>query len=148
MIDCLCPFLLYPFYIRLNSVCNANLFLSYYRHSMFHCSFRKLFKVCSLLSKNIITARKRSLRRLCFHRCLSVHMGGLCPGGGGSLSRGWGFLYRGVLCPGGPLSRGRSLSRGMSLSRGGVSPCKVIRVSTHTTRYTLARLIINKDRPV
>ena len=25
--------------------------------------------------------------------------------------------------------------------------CKVIRVSTHTTRYTLARLIINKDRP-
>ena len=26
----------------------------------------------------IITARKRSLRRLCFYRCLSVHMGGAC----------------------------------------------------------------------
>ena len=26
-------------------------------------------------------------------------------------------------------------------------PCKVICVSMHTTRYTLARLIINKDRP-
>ena len=25
--------------------------------------------------------------------------------------------------------------------------CKVIRISMHTTRYTLARLIINKDRP-
>ena len=32
-------------------------------------------------SSNIITAPKRSLRRLCFHRCLSVHRGGLCPGG-------------------------------------------------------------------
>ena len=32
----------------------------------------------------IITARKRSLRRLCFYRCLSVHTGGcawLLPGG-------------------------------------------------------------------
>ena len=40
---------------------------------------------------SIITARKRSLRRLCFHRWLSVHRGGLglCMGGlhpGGSLS--------------------------------------------------------------
>ena len=26
-----------------------------------------------------IIARKRSLRRLCFHRCLSVHRGGVCP---------------------------------------------------------------------
>ena len=25
---------------------------------------------------HIFTARKRSLRRLCFYRCLSVHMGG------------------------------------------------------------------------
>ena len=34
----------------------------------------------------VITARKRSLRRLCFYRCLSVHRGGACvvaPGGGG-----------------------------------------------------------------
>ena len=28
------------------------------------------------LRQPIITARKRSLRRLCFHRCLSVHRGG------------------------------------------------------------------------
>ena len=29
-----------------------------------------------------------------------------------------------------------------------MSKCKVICVSTHTTRYTLAHLIINKDRPI
>ena len=50
----------------------------------------------------IITSRKWSLRRLCFHRCLSVHGGlSLCPGSlcpGGSLSRG--SLSRGGLCPG------------------------------------------------
>ena len=28
--------------------------------------------------KLIITPCKRSLRRLCFHRCLSVHGGGVC----------------------------------------------------------------------
>ena len=47
------------------------------------------------LNVTIITARKRSLRRLCFHRCLSVHRGrglSLCSGGG--------------LCPGGSLSMG------------------------------------------
>ena len=27
----------------------------------------------------VITARKRSLRKLCFHRCLSVHRRGVCP---------------------------------------------------------------------
>ena len=75
----------------------------------------------------IITTRKRSLRRLCFHRCLSVQrrgslssqvsVRGLCPGGicpGGSVSRG-------CLCPGGYLSSGGgSLSRG-SLSGGSMS---------------------------
>ena len=30
-------------------------------------------------SPMIFTARKRSLRRLCFQRCLSVHRGGVCP---------------------------------------------------------------------
>ena len=40
----------------------------------------------------IFTAHKRSLRRLCFHRCLSVH--------GGSLSRG--SLSKGGLCQGKP----------------------------------------------
>ena len=38
----------------------------------------------SYLLINIFTARKRSLRRLCFYRCLSVHRGGVrgCSQGG------------------------------------------------------------------
>ena len=49
-----------------------------------------------------ITARKQSLRRLCFYRCLSVHRGGMhgcsrgacmvAPGGGGAC----------MVCSGGP----------------------------------------------
>ena len=64
-----------------------------------------------------VTARKRSLRRLCFHRCLSVHSGGVlgfCPGGlslGGSLSGG--VSVRGVSAQG-------ALSGGGSLSMGGL----------------------------
>ena len=87
-----------------------------------------------------VTARKRSLGTLCFHRCFSVHkgggslsggrgsvQGGLCVGSlypGVSLSRGilskgvsvWGGLCPGGLCPRESLSGG-SLSRGV-LSRG------------------------------
>ena len=55
----------------------------------------------------IFTARKQSLRRLCFHRCLSVRLsmrGGLCPEGlcpvGWSLFRGI-SVQGGGLCPGG-----------------------------------------------
>ena len=47
----------------------------------------------------IITACKRSLRRLCFYRCLSVHMGGACmvaPGGHAWLSWGVCMVARGV----------------------------------------------------
>ena len=36
-----------------------------------------IFRRCC--PKNIFTVRERSLRRLCFHRCLSVHRGGGCP---------------------------------------------------------------------
>ena len=45
----------------------------------------------------IITARKRSLRRLCFYRCLSVHSGGMHSWGGGRawLGRGCAWLGRG-----------------------------------------------------
>ena len=67
----------------------------------------------------IITARKQSLQRLCFHRCLSAHGGSLSGGGvlskrEGSLSKGDGSLSRGVcvqggLCPGGSLSGGGGL---------------------------------------
>ena len=55
----------------------------------------------------IFTARKQSLRRLCFHRCLSVHgegslrvsvqWRGLCSGG--SLFREGGLCPGGGLCP-------------------------------------------------
>ena len=51
----------------------------------------------------IFTARKRSLGRLCFHRCLSVHRGGLCPGGVLCLG---GVSVQGGLCLGESLSRG------------------------------------------
>ena len=46
-----------------------------------------------------ITARKRSLRRLCFYRCLSVHRGGACMVAGGVHA----WLLRGacVVAPGG-----------------------------------------------
>ena len=59
------------------------------------------------LTKILATARKRSLRRLCFHRCLSVHRG---PGGV-SVQRG---VCLGGLCPEGSLSRG-CLSGGVSV---------------------------------
>ena len=64
----------------------------------------------------IFTARKQSLRRLCFHRCLSDHRwgvpGGLCPGGS---------LSGGDLCPGGSLSGGDLCPEGVSV-RGGICP--------------------------
>ena len=47
-------------------------------------------KMRTLAVRTVITARKRSLRRLCFYRCLSVH-GGACMGGvwqGGVHDRG------------------------------------------------------------
>ena len=72
--------------------------------------------------ENITTVCKRSLRRLCFHRCLSVHRGSLCPGE--SLSKGvsvLGFSVQEGLCQEGSLSR-ESLSGGLcpwgSQSRG------------------------------
>ena len=34
------------------------------------------------LAEAVITARKRSLRRLCFYTCVSVHRGGACVAGG------------------------------------------------------------------
>ena len=47
--------------------------------------WKRLSELCMLMLCNIITARKRSLRRLCFHRCLSVHGGdawrGACVAG-------------------------------------------------------------------
>ena len=63
---------------------------------------------------SFITARKQGLQRLCFHRCLSVHRGGLCPDG----------LCLGGLCPGRSLPGGlcpvESLSRTVSVQGEGV----------------------------
>ena len=42
----------------------------------------------------IVTARKRSLRRLCFYRCLSVHRGGVC----GCSQGGHAWLLAGGAC--------------------------------------------------
>ena len=47
----------------------------------------------------IITARKRRLRRLCFHRCLSVHGGGGRAWRGGV--RGRGRAWQGACMAGG-----------------------------------------------
>ena len=61
----------------------------------FPYSFEKpmvLKQLEKLFWKALITARKRSLRRLCFHRCLSVH-----GGEGWSLSSG--VSVSGGLCP-------------------------------------------------
>ena len=72
----------------------------------YHCSLLcKLFKPNTFICLRIFTARKRTLRRLCFRRCLSVYRGGV------SVS------VQGSLCPGGPLSMGELCPRG-SLSRG------------------------------
>ena len=45
------------------------------------------------------TARKRSLRRLCFHRCLSVHGGGPCVAGGACMAGG--HVWQRGMWPGG-----------------------------------------------
>ena len=57
-------------------------------------------------SFDIITARKRSLRRLCFYRCLSVHMGG-----GGACVAG-GHAWQGGVCGGGCVWWGEVRGRG------------------------------------
>ena len=74
------------------------------------------------LADRFITARKRSLRRLCFYRCLSVHRGGgvLHPGGGFSIG-------------GGSPSRGGSPSGGGVLHPGGGSPSGQCAGGTHPT---------------
>ena len=73
--------------------------------------------------QNIFTARKRSLQRYCFHRCLCVHSGGLCPGRGVSVQGGGSLSREGGLCPGGVSVRG-SLSREGGLYPGGGGLCQ------------------------
>ena len=63
-------------YIRCYVRCSAD---DIYLSSTLHFSFCTMYRNCLF-----ITARKRSLRRLCFYRCLSVH------GGGGVCGCSWG----------------------------------------------------------
>ena len=89
---------------------------------------------------HLITARKRSLRRLCFYRCLSVHRGGVRGCSGGVCMVAWGAcmvaLGGCMVAPGGCawLLRGcvwllwggvHGCSRGgmRGCSRGGVHGC-------------------------
>ena len=54
-------------------------------------SWAALGPACNEFGYNvqIINARKQSLRRLCFHRCLSVHMGACMGGGMCGRGRAW-----------------------------------------------------------
>ena len=65
---------------KISSFINKGIILGYGRTLQLHFGFCIRFclqghPICEI---HIITARKRSLRRLCFHRCLSVHRGGIC----------------------------------------------------------------------
>ena len=89
-------------------------------HVHFSCSQADfvLGQIPSSTSFQFITARKRSLRRLYFHRCLSVHGGSWALSDGVSMSQS---LSRVGLCSrmgGESLSMvGRSLPGGVALSR-------------------------------
>ena len=59
---------------------------------------------------HIFTAHKRSLRRLCFYTCLSVHGGGACMAGAACMARG-GCAWQGAcmvrgMCGGGACMAG------------------------------------------
>ena len=77
----------------------------------------------------IITARKRSLRRLCFYRRVSVHRGGVCVVGGhawllGGVCGCWGGGMHG--CWGACMvasQRGHVWLRGARLVAGGMCGC-------------------------
>ena len=73
--------------------------------------------------ERLITARKRSLRRLCFYRCVSVHRL-VSPSRGGRFSIPGGSPSQGVLHRGGSPSGGGALHPGGTLhpEGGGGSP--------------------------
>ena len=56
----------------------------------------------------IFTARKRSLRRLCFYRCVSVHRGGAYVAGGGGVCGGGERAWPGGMRGGGYGAGGRA----------------------------------------
>ena len=46
------------------------------RHSIRETCSQDVYCFIDIIDNDVITARKRSLRRLCFYRCVSVHRGG------------------------------------------------------------------------
>ena len=78
--------------------------------------FHQVFPVLLNNDSFIFTARKRSLQRLCFYRCLSVHRG-VCLLPGGCLLR-WGGLVRRCLLPGHLVRGGCLLPVGVPGPRG------------------------------
>ena len=66
------------------------------------------WNIVTLTIERFVTACKRSLRRLCFHRCLSLHRGWTCEAEGGVLDRrrGGGVRGRGT-CMAGDMYAGR-----------------------------------------
>ena len=56
------------------------------------------FALSCKFSHLLFTARKRSLRKLCFYRCLSVHRGGACVVAGGRAWLRGACVVAGVVC--------------------------------------------------
>ena len=74
---------------KISSFINKGIIQGYGRTLQLHFGFCIRFclqghPICEI---HIITARKRSLRRLCFHRCLSVHRGVSVSGPKGGCGR-------------------------------------------------------------
>ena len=85
----------------------------------FGMSFSKRY----FLSRSVVTARKHSLPRLCFYRCMSVHSG---RGGG---MHGWGACMVGSVCGRGAcMAGGCAWQTGMHATHAPPPP-------THSTRY-------------
>ena len=108
-----------------------NKYLSLTKTTKKDCKCHLFVSYKSMYEVGIITARKRSLRRLCFHRCLPVHRGGgVQAQAQGKVSPQGVSMPRGVClggCPG-PGPRGVSAwGRGLSTPRG---------VSQHALRQT------------
>ena len=66
---------------------------------------------------SFITARKRSLGRLCFYRCLSIHSGACMVGGhvwqGHAWQGGWGCAWQGAcMAEGGYVWQGECMAEG------------------------------------
>ena len=92
-----------------------------------HCNYvmgvSATFRIVYSVGKYSLPSATK-LRRLCFHRRVSVHRGGAWSGGlpglGGALS--WGCLVLGVPGPGGARGPGGCLVLGGVCSRGGWYP--------------------------